>query len=151
MAHISSQAEKLPRAFQSTSCSGTQWHRAYFGVVKRRWAICIFTRAPEYPMETQAMLVPAIAALHNFLRIHEGDDDAHDLAPTSQNLLRREGSDRLEDFIQDEPREISPEELGMLISAEEKARASARRDRIAQQMWKDYVALLAERGGTPNT
>ncbi|KAJ7123469.1 hypothetical protein C8R44DRAFT_735117 [Mycena epipterygia] len=101
-------------------------------------------------METQAMLIPAIGALHNFLHIHDGSDDAEDLSNDASNTPQREGSGRLEEFIEVEPREISAEELGWNISDEERARASARRDRIAKQMWDDYVALLADRGEVPN-
>jgi hypothetical protein len=112
--------------------------------MKRRWAL--FNRAPEYPMEIQAMLVAAVAALHNFLRVHDGGDDAMDLGSAAQDAPQREGSGRFEEFILAEPREISPEELGFSISAEERRRASARRDRIAKEMWEDYIALLRERG-----
>jgi hypothetical protein len=120
-----------------------------FGVLKRRWGV--FSRAPEYPMETQAMLVPAIAALHNFLRIHDGSDDAQDLENEARDTPQHEGTGRLGEFLELEPREISPEELGMYISDEEKARASARRDRIAKQMWDDYLVELESRGQVPNT
>jgi hypothetical protein len=124
-----------------------------FGIVKRRWAV--FSRAPEYPVETQAKLVPAIAALHNFLRVHDSDDNALDLGSTgeatSQGSMQREGSGSLEDFFNYEPREISPEELGISITAAERARASARRDRIAQRMWEDYLVVLRERGRVPDT
>jgi hypothetical protein len=88
--------------------------------------------------------------LHNFVRVHDAADDARDLAadgPPPAAPLRRE--DSVQDFVGDEPREISPEELGMDISAEERERASARRDRIAEQMWKDYLICLAERGELP--
>ncbi|KAF8174429.1 hypothetical protein K438DRAFT_2049051 [Mycena galopus ATCC 62051] len=86
----------------------------------------------------------------NFIRVHDATDDARDLAadnPPSAAPLRRE--DSVQDFVDDEPRKISPEELGMDISAEERERASARQDCIADQMWKDYLACLAERGEEP--
>ena len=117
-----------------------------FGILKRRFAV--FSRAPEYPIETQTRLIPAISALHNFLRIHDRTDEAHDLG--SNNTLHREGSGSISSFVTEdiaEQEEIAPEELGMQISEAEKARASARRDRIAQQMWDDYVAYTAEHGG----
>jgi hypothetical protein len=49
----------------------------------------------------------------------------------------------LGDFIDEEPREISPEELGFSISAEERKWVSEYRDCMAQEMWDDYVAHLA--------
>jgi hypothetical protein len=88
--------------------------------------------------------------LHNFIRVHDAADDARDLAadgPPPAAPLRRE--DSVQDFVGDELREISAEELGMDISAEERERASARRDCIAEQMWKDYLSCLAERGEEP--
>jgi hypothetical protein len=88
--------------------------------------------------------------LHNFICVHDAADEAQDLTPDGPPPavpLRRE--DSVQDFVGDEPRGISPEELGMDISAEERERASARRDCIAEQMWKDYLACLAERGEEP--
>jgi hypothetical protein len=82
--------------------------------------------------------------LHNFLRIHDQTDDARDLG---DNTLTREGSSSSANFAQNdvvEPHEIAPEELGMQITDEERARASDRRDRIAKQMWEDYQVYLAE-------
>lgn len=91
------------------------------------------------------MLIPAIGALHNFLRIHDRSDEAWDLAP---NGIQREGSSSLIDFVAEptEPHQIFPEELGWHISDEEKVRASNRRDRIAQKMWEDYLAYVAHGG-----
>lgn len=119
-----------------------------FGIVKRRWSI--FTRAQEYPIETQARFVCAIGALHNFIRVHDAADEARDLAADGAPAAappRRE--DSVQDFVGDEPREILPEELGMDISAAERERASACRDRIAEQMWQDYLTCLADRGEEP--
>ncbi|KAF8145063.1 hypothetical protein K438DRAFT_1589103, partial [Mycena galopus ATCC 62051] len=117
-----------------------------FGITKRRFGV--FSHAPEYPIETQARLVPAIAALHNFLRIHDRTDEARDLGPN--NTPQREGSaSSFEDFVQAGPieiREIAPEELGMQITEAERNRAAARRDRIAQQMWEDYLAYRQMHG-----
>ncbi|KAJ7659058.1 hypothetical protein DFH06DRAFT_904875, partial [Mycena polygramma] len=113
-----------------------------FGVVKRRWAL--FTSTPEYPIETQAMFIAAIGALHNFVHIHDGDDDAQDLG--ANDAPGREEARRLNGFIEEDPREISPEELGWDIPDEETVRASARRDRIANQMWVDYVQYLRDHG-----
>ncbi|KAF7371821.1 putative nuclease HARBI1-like protein [Mycena venus] len=71
-----------------------------FGIAKRRFAI--FDATPEYPIETQAMLVPAVAAvaLHNFIRIHDVTDEACDFG---ENTLHREGSGSLHNFTSEEP------------------------------------------------
>jgi hypothetical protein len=116
-----------------------------FGIAKRRFGI--FSRAPEYPIETQSRLIAAVGALHNFLRIHDQDDDARDLGNDGPSLQREGSQSSFDNFVEGiEPREISPEELGMNITEEERARASARRDAIAQQMWVDYLAYRARHG-----
>jgi hypothetical protein len=86
------------------------------------------------------MLVPAVAALHNFIRIHDVADEARNFG---ENTLHREDSGSLHNFTSEEPREMLPEELGMQVTAEERARASTRRDAIAKAMWDDYVAYTA--------
>jgi hypothetical protein len=115
-----------------------------FGITKCRFAV--FSHVPEYPIETQAKLVPAIAALHNFLRIYDRSDEATDLG---RNGPHRESSGSLDDFVHDGPtetREITPEELGMHITEAKRNRAAARRDRIAAQMWADYLAYRQAHG-----
>ncbi|KAJ7657663.1 hypothetical protein DFH06DRAFT_933098, partial [Mycena polygramma] len=111
-----------------------------FGVAKRRFGI--FTRAPEYPIEMQAMLVPAVGALHNFLRIHDRSDEAKDLGGDGTPA-----TSTLDDFACNEPRQIQPEELGFQIGEAERMRASSRRDHIAEKMWQDYQAYIAQHGG----
>jgi hypothetical protein len=113
-----------------------------FGITKRRFGV--FSHAPECPIEPQAKLVPAITALHNFLCIHDRTDEASDLG---QNSLGREHSSSIDGFVHDspvEPRVVTPEELGMHITEAEQHRASACRDRFAQQMWADYVAYTQD-------
>jgi len=44
-----------------------------FGVFKHQFSV--FKTAPEYPIDMQAMLVPALAAVHNFVGIHDRDQD----------------------------------------------------------------------------
>ncbi|KAF7314852.1 putative nuclease HARBI1-like protein [Mycena kentingensis (nom. inval.)] len=121
-----------------------------FGILKRRWAM--FSRAPEYPAETQAQFVAAICALHNFIRVHDKDDQAEydDDNPTRTSATRngqpcrRESS--LQDLVDNEPPEITPEQLGFSITNEERQRASARRDAIAQEMWTGYKAYMLSKG-----
>lgn len=43
-----------------------------FGIIKKRWAILI--RPPEYSMAVQVRIFPALAAIHNFIRIHDSQD-----------------------------------------------------------------------------
>ncbi|KAF7288467.1 putative nuclease HARBI1-like protein [Mycena chlorophos] len=127
-----------------------------FGVLKRRWAI--FTSgAPEYPVETQAQLISAICALHNFIRVYDEEDDGsveEDLpnttgtpstgTPAGPTPTRRDSS--LHDLMLNEPTEISAEELGFTITQAERNRASARRDAMAKHMWADYKAYMLTKG-----
>ena len=87
----------------------------------------------------QAMFVPALAAVHNFVSVHDRDrDDMHQMnSPTGSQQARSSSAG-----TQTEPCIITEEELGFNVTAEEKRRANERRDRIAKQMWVDYQAEL---------
>ena len=103
-----------------------------FGICKRRFKLMVV--APEYNLQTQAKIPAALAALHNFIRIHDPDDNAQD------------EDDYEEDHNLRSPVEIHAEHLGGHISQAEKDRASAKRDAIATAMWVDYQNVLAQRG-----
>ena len=92
--------------------------------------------APEYDIHTQAKIPYALAALHNFIHIHDPDDNA------TTSYDHTEGS-----HSQDpQPsHEINPEYLGGNISQAERNHASERQDVIAKAMWEDYQNVLAER------
>ena len=86
--------------------------------------------APEYTPEIQARVIPALCALHNFIRVHDPDDlDNQDL--------------------QEEIERQSPvpgvAELRNRVNQAEKKRAVARQEQIASNMWADYIS---ERGTT---
>lgn len=91
--------------------------------------------APEYSSQTQAKIPCALAALHNFMRIHDpedfGDEEPGQRGPRNDTWTLRE-------IEGDSRRTFRPEELGRFISTEEKQRASAFRDAIAEAMWIDY-------------
>jgi len=99
-----------------------------FGVIKRRFKL--MSAAAEYNLRTQAKIPCALAALHNYIRIHDPDDDA------TEDF----------DFLDDSTTETNPygnlhqesDDLGGHISNAEKQRASDRRDDIARAMWADY-------------
>lgn len=103
-----------------------------FGIIKKRWAI--LTRPPQYDMDTQARILPALAALHNFILDHDNED--------------------LEEYrhVSDDQRGTYPDPslFGTLateiVDRAEQIRADARRDRIAQEMWDEYLTLLELRG-----
>ena len=44
-----------------------------FGVVKRRFHLMVV--APEYSLEIQSKIIRAICILHNFIRVHDPDED----------------------------------------------------------------------------
>ncbi|KAF7348750.1 putative nuclease HARBI1-like protein [Mycena venus] len=99
-----------------------------FGVSKRQFRVLI--SRPEMGYRQQALMVGAAAALHNFLRIHEpinnlDEDDEYDIE--GHPFLAGAGTntdDEVEVFA---------------VDAAEKTRADARRDRIAQAMWNEYI------------
>lgn len=86
-------------------------------IVKRRFKL--LKLAPEYDIDTQAQFVPALCALHNFIRLH----DPKDIPKNVQS-----------DF----PQAPGTEDFGHSITHAEKRRANDRRDRIAQAMWDSY-------------
>ena len=81
--------------------------------------------APEYSPEVQAKVVLALCALHNFIRVHDPDD------------LEDEG---WEEEIERQPPIPSTADLGMRVNRAEQGRAVARQERIARDMWDDYVS-----------
>jgi hypothetical protein len=102
-----------------------------FGILKRRFRI--LRDPPEYNMDIQALIPPALAALHNFIR----DFDPEDIHQYDDDQL-----DNLEIGIAPE----SVGELGTgLVTPRETARANERRDRIAAEMWEQYQDYLARR------
>ena len=111
-----------------------------FGVFKRRFAL--MEAAPEYSTKAQARFIPALAGIHNFIRIHDPSDR------TLQRWRREEPTMRDTDSSTAavEIREIQPEELGFEVTREERDRAAGHRDRIAKQMWDDYRRELQMRG-----
>lgn len=89
--------------------------------------------APEYPLETQAKFIPAMCAIHNFIRIYDPQDydqfaaQEHNMGPAQ--------------------RFIPPaENLGGYIDAAESSRATEKREEIAKAMWVSYQRILEERG-----
>lgn len=94
-----------------------------FGVLKRRFVI--LTHPPEYSLSIQSRIPPALAATHNFIRIHD-----------PLEIL---------DFDLEE-HDPNPGETGELADGpagrREKLRAEAKRDSIATAMWTSYQDYL---------
>jgi hypothetical protein len=94
-----------------------------FGVVKRRFRLMV--AAPEYSLETQTKIVPALCVLHNFIRVYDSEE----------NVV-------LEELSTWAPRR-NPEDFSRQgVSAQEKARANTKRDDIAKEMWREYQEYL---------
>ena len=84
--------------------------------------------APEYSLEVQGKIIRAICVLHNFIRVHNPDED---LGVTDVELSRRMPRRSVADF-------------GGSVSAEERTNANTRRDEIAQRMWEQYQEYTAD-------
>src|SRR5271156_1230781 len=98
-----------------------------FGVLKRRFRILVYPA--EISMDYQARIPAALAAIHNFICIHDPEE--------------------IEGFVEadDVERGFFAGELAEgQTRAAEKRRANTRRDGIAAQMWEQYHAELQERG-----
>ena len=85
--------------------------------------------SPEYSIEVQAKIPSALAALHNFIRIHDPDDWNEE--PLNLTSHVAPNHDR-----------VAPAELGGYISHAERERASTKRDEIAEAMWASYQAVV---------
>lgn len=108
-----------------------------FGVSKRRFRL--MSCSPEYDADTQSKIPAALAVLHNFIRIHDPDDDNDD-----DNDEHDSGT--LSSQQTTPTYTLSQESLGGYIDRAERNRAGTRRDEIAERMWVDYVRELHDRG-----
>lgn len=79
--------------------------------------------APEFSLHAQAQFVPALAALHNFISVH----DPNDMEDHTWSKVQRQSPP------------IQPEHLGGSISRAEQERANTWRDKIAEAMLAQYV------------
>ncbi|THU75894.1 hypothetical protein K435DRAFT_621443, partial [Dendrothele bispora CBS 962.96] len=100
-----------------------------FGVVKRQWKIV--RELSEYSLKTQSLIPLAIAVLHNIILVYDPPEGPAQL-PDVRDLL-------------------APNDKGDVvpsagISNAESACALERRDKIAEEMWQDYIQELDRRG-----
>lgn len=101
-----------------------------FGVLKKRWAI--LTRAPQYPMDIQALIPCGLAAVHNFILENDSEDLDNYLEPFDVNEGPQGNG---ADWQQGERGEGA-------IPRVEKERATQFRNEIAMQMWESYQQFL---------
>ncbi|KZT62025.1 putative nuclease HARBI1-like protein, partial [Calocera cornea HHB12733] len=92
-----------------------------FGIFKKRFRI--IQHGSEYPIATQAQIVPACAVIHNFIRTHDAEDIPELDAEEEVDLLT--------------PREVEGTR-GRSADRGALARANRRRDTIADAMWASY-------------
>src|SRR5216684_3586444 len=100
-----------------------------FGILK--WCFRIFHYPPEYDMSVQALIPPALAALHNFIWQYDPEE------------IHMYDDDELIDF------EMDPcQSTGVLgtgpATPDEMLRANERQDRIAGEMWAQYQHYLRD-------
>jgi len=102
-----------------------------FGTLKRRFSLMV--ASPEYSENKQAKFIPALCVLHNFISVY--DQDITD-TPNAQPPF---GTGNLH--------QATPIELPRpaWVSEEEELSASARREKIAGEMWVNYQQHVAER------
>ena len=97
-----------------------------FGILK--WCFRILVHPAEIDMASQARIPPALAAIHNFIRVH----DPEELASFAES----------ESF---EPGFISGELAAGQTSPAERRQANTRQDEVAAAMWVQYQAELQQR------
>ena len=88
---------------------------------------------PAYNMDIQALIPPALTALHNFIQQY----DPEDIETSDDNDNDDNNNNKLPDF--QSPLSDTVGELGMgAVTLHETARANERRDRIKGEMWEQY-------------
>jgi len=102
-----------------------------FGIVKKRFKM--FREANDFPIKFQGQIATAICVLHNFIRTHDPEDIV-DFDDAELEEVLRGGSTVVQ-------------ELSIVgISAHEAREVMERRDRIAEDIWVKYQAVLRSRG-----
>ena len=118
---------------------------------------------PAYDMDIQALIPPALAALHNFIRQYDpedietsNDDDDDDDDDDNDNDDDDDDNDNDDDDDDKLPDFQSPlsdivGELGMgAVTSRETAQANERWDRIAGEMWEQYQHYVMMNEWTKN-
>jgi len=85
--------------------------------------------APEYNLVVQTKLVPALCVLHNFIHVHDPDDN--------------EEGDEEREVGTNQAVQAVPEDFGHQITPAERTRAGQKHDDIAEAMWAQYIEYTA--------
>ncbi|KAJ3966100.1 hypothetical protein EV361DRAFT_809602, partial [Lentinula raphanica] len=84
-------------------------------------------------------LIPALAAIHNFITSMDPGDQGYKIHGAACEVrISRENAEAQVENANDDG------ELGSTVTAAERRQANERRDAIAQAMWDDYVAYIAD-------
>jgi hypothetical protein len=97
-----------------------------FGVLKKRFPI--LKKAPEYEYSHQVKLVLALTALHNFIR-----KEAHG---REDRFYREADKERERELAESEGNDLGG---GRVEQGPVDKHMAEYRDKIAQQMWEDYL------------
>jgi hypothetical protein len=97
----------------------------------------------EYDFDVQARLPASLAVLHNFIRLHEPNPTDNEDEDDAQ--LEDEGDEDGGDGGAANEPAPGGSNIANATVVEEHSAASAMRDRIAQQMWDDYLVVLSGR------
>jgi hypothetical protein len=104
-----------------------------FGVLKKRFGI--LKVVPEFEFETQVDLVLALTGLHNFIRRQaQGQEDEFYASADRQREMELLLEDR-----------GMAEERSELANVADDRMMREFRDRIAENMWRDYVNYTGRR------
>lgn len=114
-----------------------------FGVSKKRFSF--LRHGSFHPLAIQIRLVPAMCAIHNFIRLH----DARELEKEFPEFLRRDftGINHTDQEESEVSEPIDTQDNTVEVDDEE---AKRWRDSIATRMWEDFQrkqAAVARRGG----
>ena len=99
-----------------------------FGVLKRHFRILHL--ASEYKMEVQTRIPVSLAALHNFIRIHD----------PKEGPVFGSGSDNFTGDAEGQEDYVAP------VSQHGNVDMDESQDKIAEAMWADYQRICQERG-----
>jgi len=94
------------------------------------------SQACNYPMRTQAQIIPALCLLCNFILVHDPDDFNESDTPSMALVNDSQANQNEEVFI------------GTGVSRAESTRAAAYRDTIASEMWTSYQEECSRRTHT---
>jgi len=115
-----------------------------FSILKQSFHV-LLSVSPKFDKTTQAKLIPALVALHNFHRLND-DVEEENWDPDAQDFLNTPDPfwfPRPEPFDECQtPIELTAADLSVGITADETELANTCRDEIAACMWASYQAYL---------